>query len=77
MNSIFSGAMPFRRSAIFCLATSLEVEQANSSYEQTRAQLPSVESALQQSLNRLAVLTGQPPGALNSRLIARKPSSEG
>jgi NodT family efflux transporter outer membrane factor (OMF) lipoprotein len=55
------------------LATALEVEQANSSYEQTRAQIPSVESALQQSLNRLAVLTGQPPGALNSRLTERKP----
>jgi NodT family efflux transporter outer membrane factor (OMF) lipoprotein len=55
------------------LATVLEVEQANSSYEQTRAQVPSVESTLQQSLNRLAVLTGQPPGALNTRLGERKP----
>jgi NodT family efflux transporter outer membrane factor (OMF) lipoprotein len=55
------------------LATALEVEQANSSYEQTRAQLPTVESTLQQSLNRLAVLTGQPPGALNAQLGERKP----
>jgi NodT family efflux transporter outer membrane factor (OMF) lipoprotein len=55
------------------LATALEVEQANSSYEQTRAQVPTVESTLQQALNRLAVLTGQPPGALNERLNERKP----
>ena len=55
------------------LATALEVEQANSSYEQTRAQLPSLDSSLRQSLNRLAVLTGQTPGALDARLTERKP----
>jgi len=55
------------------LATSLEVEQANSSYEQTRAQLPSLDSSLRQSLNRLAVLTGQTPGALDAQLTERKP----
>jgi NodT family efflux transporter outer membrane factor (OMF) lipoprotein len=55
------------------LATSLEVEQANSSYEQTRAQLPSLDSSLRQSLNRLAVLTGETPGALDAQLTDRKP----
>jgi NodT family efflux transporter outer membrane factor (OMF) lipoprotein len=54
------------------LATALEVEQANSSYEQTRAQLPSVESTLQQAINRLSVLIGQPPGALDTKLGERR-----
>jgi NodT family efflux transporter outer membrane factor (OMF) lipoprotein len=55
------------------LATSLEVEQANSSYEQTRAAIPSLESALAQAMNRLAVLTGRPPGELNALLAERRP----
>jgi NodT family efflux transporter outer membrane factor (OMF) lipoprotein len=55
------------------LATSLEVEQANSSYEQTRAAIPSLESALAQAMNRLAVLTGRPPGELNELLAERRP----
>jgi NodT family efflux transporter outer membrane factor (OMF) lipoprotein len=55
------------------LATALEVEQANSSYEQTRAQLPSIDSTLRQAINRLSVLTGQPPGAVDASLEGRKP----
>ncbi|MET0534576.1 MAG: efflux transporter outer membrane subunit [Steroidobacter sp.] len=55
------------------LTTVLDVEQANTSYEQTRAQIPSLESSLVQNMNRLAVLTGQTPGALESTLQARKP----
>lgn len=55
------------------LATVLDVEQANTSYEQTRAQIPSLESSLSQSMNRLAVLTGQAPGALSTTLADRKP----
>lgn len=55
------------------LATALDVEQANSSYEQTRAQIPLLESSLVQSMNRLAVLTGQEPGALEASLSERKP----
>ena len=55
------------------LATTLDVEQARSSYAQTRAALPSLESALQAALNRLAVLTGQQPGALQSSLREPKP----
>jgi NodT family efflux transporter outer membrane factor (OMF) lipoprotein len=54
------------------LATSLDVEQASSSYEQTRAAIPSLESSLAQSMNRLAVLTGAPPGALTEMLAERK-----
>jgi len=55
------------------LATALEVEQANSSYEQTRAAIPTLESTLTQAMNRLAVLTGRPPGELTSMLSEAKP----
>jgi NodT family efflux transporter outer membrane factor (OMF) lipoprotein len=54
------------------LATALDVEQARSSYEQTRAAIPSLESSLEQSMNRLAVLTGAAPGALTETLAERK-----
>jgi NodT family efflux transporter outer membrane factor (OMF) lipoprotein len=55
------------------LTTVLDVEQANTSYEQTRAQIPSLESSLVQNRNRLAVLTGRAPGALEASLQERKP----
>jgi NodT family efflux transporter outer membrane factor (OMF) lipoprotein len=55
------------------LTTVLDVEQANTNYEQTRAQIPSLESSLVQNMNRLAVLTGQAPGALEASLQPRKP----
>lgn len=54
------------------LATVLDVEQAKSSYAQTQATLPSLESNLTAAKNRLAVLTGQQPGALDSVLNERK-----
>lgn len=55
------------------LTTVLDVEQANTNYQQTRAQIPSLESSLVQNMNRLAVLTGQAPGALEASLQPRKP----
>lgn len=54
------------------LATVLDVEQAKSSYSTTLAALPSLESALEAGKNRLAVLTGQTPGALEETLRERK-----
>jgi len=54
------------------LATVLEVEQAKASYAQTRAQIPSLLSNLEAAFNRLAVLTGQQPGSLQSELRERK-----
>jgi NodT family efflux transporter outer membrane factor (OMF) lipoprotein len=54
------------------LATVLDVDQAKTSYEQTRAQIPSIESGLVTAMNRLAVLTGQTPGALSATLADRK-----
>jgi NodT family efflux transporter outer membrane factor (OMF) lipoprotein len=50
------------------LASSLDVEQAVTSTEQTRAQIPALQTSVAQSLNALAVLTGQPPGALQTVL---------
>lgn len=55
------------------LATELDVEQAKANYAQTRAQIPSLESSLEAAKNRLAVLTGQEPGALAGVLNERKP----
>jgi NodT family efflux transporter outer membrane factor (OMF) lipoprotein len=55
------------------LATSLDVERAQSNYQQTRAAIPSLQSSLVQSMNRLAVLTGDAPGSLEATLAERKP----
>lgn len=54
------------------LATALDLEQARSSYSQTLAQIPSLESSLEAAMNRLAVLTGQTPGSLHERLAERR-----
>ena len=48
------------------LTTSLDVEQARANLEQTRAALPQLRSALAASSARLAVLAGEPPGALDA-----------
>jgi NodT family efflux transporter outer membrane factor (OMF) lipoprotein len=55
------------------LATSLDVEQARTSYEQTRASIPALESSLAQAMHRLAVLAGQVPGTLTTQLSQRQP----
>ncbi|MCM8566693.1 efflux transporter outer membrane subunit [Thauera linaloolentis] len=51
------------------LVTQLEVEQARTSVEQTRSSLSSLESAVAQTLNSLAVLCAQTPGDLRARLL--------
>lgn len=48
------------------LASSLDLEQAITATEQTRAQIPALQAGIGQSLNALAVLTGRPPGALQT-----------
>ena len=55
------------------LVSVLDIEQARANYEQTRAQIPSLESSLAQGMHRLAVLTGEAPGALTELLAERKP----
>jgi outer membrane protein, multidrug efflux system len=50
------------------LVSSLDVAQAVSAAEQTQAQVPALQTSEVQTLNALAVLTGQAPGALTSSL---------
>jgi outer membrane protein, multidrug efflux system len=52
------------------LVSSLEVEQSLTAIEQTRAQLPVLQTSIEQTRHALAVLTGQPPAALSSELAA-------
>lgn len=52
------------------LTTSLVTEQARAAAEQTAAQVPALESSLAQTRHALAVLTGQPPAALDTALAA-------
>lgn len=50
------------------LASSTDVAQARTSREQTRAAIPDLQVGLAAAVNRLGVLTGTPPGALQSDL---------
>ncbi len=52
------------------LASSLDVEQAVAAREQNGAQIPSLRTSAFQSLSSLAVLTGQAPGTLQSKLAS-------
>lgn len=54
------------------MADSVDVEQAKTSYAQTQAQIPALERTLATAMNRIAVLTGQQPGALSGVLTDRK-----
>jgi len=55
------------------LSDDLAVQQARSNLESTRSQIPSLRSGLEAAKNRLAVLTGAPPGALEKELAEPKP----
>jgi NodT family efflux transporter outer membrane factor (OMF) lipoprotein len=55
------------------LATDLDVEQARTQLTGYEAQLPAYEKQSEQSLNSLSVLTGQPPGALDTLLVTPAP----
>lgn len=52
------------------LVSSQDVEQARSNREQTRAQIPSLETSLVESEHRLDILLGRAPGTLHVRLAA-------
>ncbi|MDO9071764.1 MAG: efflux transporter outer membrane subunit [Rubrivivax sp.] len=56
------------------LVTQLDVEQAKTAVEQTRAQIPALEASASQAMNALAVLTGRAPGMLAGTLQARTPA---
>ncbi|WP_425261819.1 efflux transporter outer membrane subunit [Rubrivivax sp. RP6-9] len=55
------------------LVTQLDVAQARTAVEQTRAQLPALAGSAAQSMHALAVLTGQAPGALQAQLATPVP----
>ena len=55
------------------LTTQLDEDQAKASLELVRAQIPTLRTSLEQAKYRLAVLLGQPPGALNELLAEAKP----
>jgi NodT family efflux transporter outer membrane factor (OMF) lipoprotein len=55
------------------LVTAIETEQATAQSEQTRAQLPSLQTSIEQTQHALAVLTGRPPAALANVLTAAGP----
>lgn len=55
------------------LVSSTDVEQARAESERTAAQIPALEIQLNQTLHGLAVLTGQPPGALHAELASVRP----
>jgi NodT family efflux transporter outer membrane factor (OMF) lipoprotein len=50
------------------LATDLDVQQARSNLESTRAQIASLDAQVAQAIHRLSVLLGQPPASLNTEL---------
>ena len=52
------------------LATSLDVEQARTNMAQTKSTIPTLNTSLTKSENRLAILLGKSPGALHDLLIA-------
>lgn len=54
------------------LTTQLDVEQARYNLEQTRSQIPTLQTGLEQTKNRLSVLLGQPPGFTKDLLSDRK-----
>lgn len=54
------------------LTTQLDVEQAKYNLEQTRSQIPTLQTGLEQAKNRLTVLLGQHPGFLEDTLAERK-----
>lgn len=55
------------------LVTTLDVEQARTNLEQSRATLPSLENSRASAEHHLAILTGQAPGALRNELAAPRP----
>jgi NodT family efflux transporter outer membrane factor (OMF) lipoprotein len=59
--------------ALAGLDSALDSEQARASMEQTRAQVPVLETGLAQALNRLAVLLAQAPGTLDAEFGASVP----
>jgi NodT family efflux transporter outer membrane factor (OMF) lipoprotein len=58
------------------LATDLDVQQALSNVESTRAQIASLEGQVGQALHAIAILLGRPPAELDAELSAPSPIPE-
>ncbi len=58
------------------LGDELAVAQARYNLESTRTRIPDLKTGLEAAMNRLAVLTGQPPGALHDELSEVRPIPE-
>lgn len=59
------------------LVSSIDVEEARSSRAQTAASVPQIEQQYNAAVSRIAVLTGQAPGALKPLLAEMRPIPEG
>jgi outer membrane protein, multidrug efflux system len=57
-------------------APQLDVERALTELRQQEAKIPDLQATLQESLDQLALMTGQVPGALDARLAAARPLPE-
>jgi outer membrane protein, multidrug efflux system len=55
------------------LSDELAVQQARYNLENTRSQLPSLRTGLEEAVNRLAILLGERPGALRKEMEAVRP----
>ncbi len=55
------------------LGDEFDLQRARSSLETTRAVIPSLTASVEGTMNRLAVLAGEAPGALHGDLAARRP----
>ncbi len=55
------------------LCDELAVEQARYNLENTRSQIPSLRTGLEEAMNRIAVLLGEEPGKVHAELEKREP----
>jgi len=55
------------------LSDELAVRQAKYNVENTRSQIPTLRTGLEESMNRLAVLLGEQPGAMHVQMRQREP----
>jgi NodT family efflux transporter outer membrane factor (OMF) lipoprotein len=62
--------------ALAGLATDLDVQQALSNVENTRAQIALLESQVSQSIHAIAILVGRPPADLNAEFASATPIPE-
>ena len=59
------------------LVSSIDAEQARASRAQTAAAIPAIEQQYNAAVSRIAILTGQPPGAYKPLLAAARPIPQG